>query len=149
MGLCRSLRFARCCMLNALLHPRKRRNTERGPEAGVRGGMYAYTEGGLFPIAISPACLSVCLSVRPVLNCQIIQIKHTHFPAQFSNTPNTRMPPPSFPWATRPIHACCPRSLPLVLGVKVFIVNVFILSIAICQLKTHAQHTRAPTLALR
>jgi len=54
-----------------LLHPRKRRNTERGPEAGVRGvypgvwvrrtgracariqrGSIAYTEGGLSPIAI-------------------------------------------------------------------------------------------------
>ena len=40
------------------------------------------------------------------------------FPAQFSNTPNTRMPPPRFPWAIRPIHACYPKRLPLVLGVE-------------------------------
>jgi len=35
----------------------------------------------------------------------------------FSNTPNTRMPPPRCPWATRPIHARCPKRLPLVLSV--------------------------------
>ena len=47
------------CFTVILLNPRKRRHTERGPEAGVRGsspgvwvrrtggGMYAYTEGGL------------------------------------------------------------------------------------------------------
>jgi len=34
-------------------------------------------------------------------------------------------------------------------SVKVFIVKVFVLSIVIYQLRTHAQHTRAPTLALR
>ena len=65
-----------------LLHPRKRRNTERGPKAGVRGaspgvwvrrtggdmyayteGVYLYTEGGLSPIAILPVCLCVPSSV--------------------------------------------------------------------------------------
>ena len=47
------------CLEVLLLHPRKRRNTERGPEAGVLGaspgvwvrrtggGMCAYIEGGL------------------------------------------------------------------------------------------------------
>ena len=40
------------------------------------------------------------------------------FPAQFSSTLNTRMPPPHCPWATRPIHACRPKRLPLVLGVE-------------------------------
>jgi len=39
-------------------------------------------------------------------------------PAKFSNTPNTRMPPPRCAWATRPIHACHPERLPLVLGVE-------------------------------
>jgi len=34
-------------------------------------------------------------------------------------------------------------------SVKMLIVKAFILSIAICQPKTHAKHTRAPTLALR
>ena len=34
-------------------------------------------------------------------------------------------------------------------SVKVFIVEAYILPIAICQLTTHAKHTRAPTLALR
>ena len=34
-------------------------------------------------------------------------------------------------------------------GVEVFIVKVFILSIVTCQLRTHAQHTHAPTPALR
>ena len=97
------------------------RNTERGPEAGVRGAspgvwvrrtgdMYAYTEGGLSPIAILSVCLCVCPSVRPNLNFQIIQIKHTHFPTQFSSTLNTRMPPLRCPWATRPIHARCTRA---------------------------------------
>jgi len=71
-----------------LLHPRKRRNTERGPKAGVRGAspgvwvrrtggdMYAYTEGGLsvYRGGSSPyshsVCVSVCLSVvRRILNC--------------------------------------------------------------------------------
>ena len=73
------------------------------------GGMCAYTEGGLSPLAI----LFVCLSVRPNLNCQIIQIKHTHYPAPFSNTPITRMPPPRCLWVKRPIHARCPKRLPL------------------------------------
>ena len=35
------------------------------------------------------------------------------FPPDFSNTPNTRMPPPRCSWATRPIHACRPKRLPL------------------------------------
>ena len=43
-----------------------------------------------------------------------IQTHPTHFPAQFSNTPNARMPPPRCPWAARPINACCPKRLPLV-----------------------------------
>ena len=47
-----------------------------------------------------------------------IQTCPAHFPTQFSNTPNTRMPPPRRPWATRPINACCPKCLPLVLGVE-------------------------------
>ena len=34
-------------------------------------------------------------------------------------------------------------------SVKVLIVKVLMLSIVICQLRTHAKHTRAPTLALR
>jgi len=58
------------CFEFPLLHPWKRRKTERSPEAGVRGaspgvwvrrtggGMYAYTEGALSPIAILPVCLS-------------------------------------------------------------------------------------------
>ena len=35
------------------------------------------------------------------------------FPARFSNTPNTRMPPRRCPWATRPIHVCRLKRLPL------------------------------------
>ena len=34
-------------------------------------------------------------------------------------------------------------------SVEVLIVKAFFLSIVICQLITHAKHTRAPTLALR
>ena len=71
---------------------------------------------GSFPIAAAVCvCVCVCVSVYVQVkkNCQIIQIKHTHFPAQFSNTPNTHMPPPRCPWATRPTHARCPKRLPL------------------------------------
>ena len=72
------------------------------------------------------------------------------------------MPPPRCPWATRPINVCCLKRLPLVRGVEGAVVErvifkrrnpgaaeVFILSIAICQLRTHAKHTRVPTPALR
>ena len=62
----------------------------------------------------------VCVSVCRHYNCNWsfqIEIKHTHLPVQFSNTPNTFMPPPRCPWATRPIHARCSKRLPLVLGV--------------------------------
>ena len=64
-----------------LLHPRKKQNTECGPEAGVRGaspgvwvrrtgggmfayteGVYPHTEGGLSPIAILSVSLPVCVS---------------------------------------------------------------------------------------
>ena len=34
-------------------------------------------------------------------------------------------------------------------SVKVLIVKAFILPIAICQLRTHAKHTRSPTPVLR
>ena len=47
-----------------------------------------------------------------------IQTRPAHFPAQFSNTPNARMPPSRCPWSARPINACCPKRLPLVLGVE-------------------------------
>ena len=69
-------RGASCDIYKALdcfyLHPRKRRNPERGPEAGVRGsspgvwvrrtggGLYAYTEGGSISIAILSVCVFVC-----------------------------------------------------------------------------------------
>ena len=74
------------------LHPRKRRNTERGPEAGVRGaspgvlvrrtgggmcayteGVYPYTEGGLSPTA----ALSVCERERERGTTQAIGQQHT------------------------------------------------------------------------
>ena len=44
-------------VIGKIIHPRKRRNTERGPEAGIRGacgfeeqggGMYGY-RGGFIP----------------------------------------------------------------------------------------------------
>jgi len=91
----------------------------RGP-GGVPGGVGSKNRGGHVRVYRGGAipyshfvCLFVCLSVRPNLNCQIIQIKHTHLPARFSNTRNTRMPPPRCPWATRPMHACRPKRLPL------------------------------------
>jgi len=57
----------------SLLHPRKRRNTERGPEAGVRGasprvwvrrtgGHVRVYRGGSIPYSHF-ACLCVCVSV--------------------------------------------------------------------------------------
>ena len=60
-------------------------------------------------ISYSPRCLSlrVCVATMP-LKWQLVL-----FPAQFSNTHNTRMPPPRCPWATRPIHAFRPKHLPL------------------------------------
>ena len=88
----------------------------RGPGGGARGcgfeeraGAYARTEGDH---SSSPrslfVCLSVCLSYRTIMAVGLFKSKSsTHFPAQFSNTPNTRMPPPRFPWATRQIHARC------------------------------------------
>jgi len=67
----------------------------------VQKGVFSY----------SPRCLSVCPSVATKMTVGL-------FPAQFSNTPNKRMPPPNCPWATRPIHARCPKRLPSVLGVE-------------------------------
>ena len=65
-----------------------------------------------------PVCLSVCLSVcvsplkwQLVTKMAVGLFKHTQLPAQFSNTPNTRMPPPRCPWATRLIHACWAESV--------------------------------------
>ena len=75
---------------------------------------------------------------------------NTNFPAQFSNTPNTRMPPPRCPWATRPINACCPKRLPLVLGVEGAVVARVVGGrtgrrrgrVVICQRRKHHHHSR-------
>ena len=67
-------------------------------------------------VSYSPRCLSVCRHYSGSWPFQL-NIKHAHFPAQFSNTPNTRTPHPRCPWATRPIRARCPKRLPLVLVV--------------------------------
>ena len=114
-----------------LLHTRKRRTRASvltggpgaAPGGGARGcgfekwvGAYARTEG---EISYSPRCLSCCLSVSSYVAVGLFKSKlNTHFPAHFSNTPNTRMPPPRCPWATCPINACCSKRLPLVLGVE-------------------------------
>ena len=66
-------------------------------------------------IYYSPRCLCVCRHYNGSWPFQI-EITHT-LSRPFSNAPNTRMPPPRCPWATRPIHARCPKRLPLVLGV--------------------------------
>ena len=91
------------------------RNAARRPGSGGRsrgcgfeekgGGMCAYTGGGLSPIAI----LSVCVSVRHILNCQnsnrnqayrisrpiFKHTQHTHAAPTLplGDTPNTRVPP--------------------------------------------------------
>jgi len=81
-----------------LLHPRKRRTRAPvytgGPGAAPdwgcgfeeRVGAYAHTEGGSFPIAHDAF---VCRHYSCSWPFQI-EIEHTHLPAQFSNTPNTR-----------------------------------------------------------
>jgi len=66
-------------------------------------------------ISYSPRCL--CIYVTIIAIGLFKSNSSTHLPAQFSNTPNTRMLPPRCPLATRPIHARCPKRLPLVLGV--------------------------------
>ena len=92
--------------------------------------------------AISYTTVSVCLCVATIMAIGWsfqIEIKHTHFPAQLSNTSNTRIPPPRCPWATRPIHARCPKRLPLVLGV----VGVWWESRCVLQ-KQASHHTQPP-----
>ena len=75
-------------------------------------GICAY-RGGSFPIAHD-----LCRSYHTKVAVGLFKSKSsTHFPAHFSNTPNTHMPPPRCPWATRPIHARCPMRLPLMFGV--------------------------------
>jgi len=100
-----------CAVLHALLHPRKQRTRAPvltgSPGAAPGGrGICAY-RGGSFPIAHGP-CLSLC-----VCRHYATKVAVNIFPAQFSNTPNARIPPPRCPWATRPIHACHPKRLPL------------------------------------
>jgi len=53
--------------------------------------------------------MPVCVSLLSVAT----KVAFGLFPAQFSNTPNTHTQPPRCPWATRPIHACRPKRLPL------------------------------------
>jgi len=72
-------------------------------------GICAYRERGV--VSYGPRCLSP-------LKWQFAFSKTpSTLSRQISNTPNSRMPPPRCPWATRPIHARCPKHLPLVLGV--------------------------------
>ena len=78
-------------------------------------GICGYREGS-FPIAHDAslcACLCICRHYASEIAVGRFKSKSsTHFHAQFSNTPNTRMPPPRCPWATRPIHARCPKRFP-------------------------------------
>ena len=84
-----------------------------------------------------------------------IQTRPAHFPAQFSNTPHARMPPPRCPWAARPINAFCPKRLPLVLGVEGAVVARAVGGragrrrerIVICQRRKHHHHSRVPQTA--
>ena len=79
-----------------------------------------------------------------------IQARSAHFPAQFSNTPNARMPPPRCPCAARPINACCSKRLPLVLDIEGAIATRAVGEragrrggrIVICQRRKHHHHSR-------
>ena len=83
----------------------------------VQRGVISYSPRPLSACLSLCVCVCVCVSYHTKVAVGLFKSKSsTHFPAQFLNTPNTRMPPPRRPWATRPIHARCPKRLPLVLG---------------------------------
>ena len=79
---------------------------------GCSRGKCAYREGP-FPIAHD-----LCRKKKWQLVSVATKVAVGLFPAHFLNMPNTRMPPPSCPWATRQIRVCCPRHSPLVLVVE-------------------------------